>query len=184
MGSNWKKSLPLWTTLFRIFAVPLIIALMILQPAHWNWMSAGLFILAAVSDWLDGYWARLYDAESDLGRLLDPIADKFLVSSVLILLIPLQRIEALLVVLLLSRDILINGLRSFAASKGKVIAAGNMGKWKTAVQMVAIPAILIYENVFFLSGKEIGYWGLWVSLGLSLFSGFQYLWLFLKKPNQ
>jgi CDP-diacylglycerol--glycerol-3-phosphate 3-phosphatidyltransferase len=160
--------------------VPLIIALMIMQPPYWNWLASVSFVLAAISDWLDGYWARKYKAESDLGKLLDPIADKFLVSSVLILLIPLQRIEALLVVLLLSRDILINGLRSFAAAQGKVIAAGNMGKWKTAIQMVAIPAILIYENVGPLSGQLIGYWGLWASLGLSLYSGFQYLWLFMK----
>ncbi len=175
MTTAWQKKLPLWATLFRMYAVPLILGLMLWQPQHWNWMAAGLFILASISDWLDGYWARKYDAESDLGKLLDPIADKFLVSTVLILLIPVGRIEALLAVLLLNRDIIINGLRSFAASQGKIISAGTMGKWKTAVQMVAIPAILIHENVGPLSGHEIGYWGLWISLGLSLFSAGQYI---------
>lgn len=175
----WQRQLPLWLTFFRMLAVPFIVALVLLQPAFWNWLSAGLFVLAALSDWLDGYFARKYKTESDLGKLLDPIADKFLVSTVLILLIPLERIEALLVVLLLNRDIIINGLRSFAASQGKIISAGSLGKWKTAVQMVAIPAILIYENVGPLSGQWIGYWGLWLSLILSFISAAQYLVAFL-----
>jgi len=158
-----------------MLVVPVIVVLMIWQPDGWNWWTAVIFVLASLSDWLDGYWARKYKAETDTGKLLDPIADKFLVSTVLILLIPLGRIEALLVLLLLNRDIIINGLRSFAASKGKIISAGQMGKWKTAVQMVAIPAILIHENVGPLSGQAIGYWGLWLSLGLSLFSAAQYV---------
>jgi CDP-diacylglycerol--glycerol-3-phosphate 3-phosphatidyltransferase len=176
----WKKQLPLWLTLFRIVSVPFIVALILLAPPLWNWLSAGLFILASLSDWLDGHYARKYKVESNLGRLLDPIADKFLVSTVLILLIPLGRIEALLVVVLLNRDIIINGLRSFAASEGKIISAGSLGKWKTALQMVAMPAILIYEPVGPLSGQWIGYWGLWASLVLSLISAGQYLWGYLK----
>ena len=176
----WKKQLPLWLTLFRMLSVPFIVALILMAPPLWNWLSAGLFILASLSDWLDGYYARKYKVESNLGRLLDPIADKFLVSTVLILLIPLGRIEALLVVVLLNRDIIINGLRSFAASEGKIISAGSLGKWKTALQMVAIPAILIYDSVGPLSGQWIGYWGLWASLVLSLISAGQYLWGYLK----
>ncbi len=179
-AKEWQKKLPLWLTYFRMLAVPFIVALVLLQPALWNWSSAALFILASLSDWLDGYFARKYKTESNLGKLLDPIADKFLVSTVLILLIPLARIEALLVVVLLNRDILINGLRSFAASEGKIISAGSLGKWKTAVQMVAIPALLIYENVGPLSGQWIGYWGLWFSLVLSLISAAQYLCGYLK----
>jgi CDP-diacylglycerol--glycerol-3-phosphate 3-phosphatidyltransferase len=178
--SAWQKKLPLWATLFRMFVVPVIVIFMLWQPEGWNWWSAALFILASLSDWLDGYWARKYKAETDTGKLLDPIADKFLVSTVLILLIPMERIEALLVVLLLNRDIIINGLRSFAASKGKIISAGPMGKWKTAVQMVAIPAILIHQNVGPLNGQQIGYWGLWLSLGLSLFSAAQYVFAYAR----
>lgn len=179
--SPWKKQLPLWTTLLRIFAVPVLMGIILSQIPSWNWWSAGVFIVASISDWLDGYWARKFNAESDLGKLLDPIADKFLVSSVLILLIPLGRIEAVLVLLLLNRDILINGLRSFAASKNQIIAAGSLGKWKTGVQMVALPAILVYEPLLGLPLPQIGYWGLWLSLILSLYSGFQYTWAFLQK---
>ena len=176
--SAWQKKLPLWATLSRMFVVPVIVVLMVWQPLGWNWWTAALFIMASLTDWLDGYWARKYKAETDTGKLLDPIADKFLVSTVLIMLIPLERVDAILVLLLLNRDIIINGLRSFAAAKGKVISAGQMGKWKTAVQMVAIPAILIHENVGPLSGEAIGTWGLWISLGFSLFSAAQYAYAY------
>lgn len=181
MSDSYVKKLPLWATLVRIGAVPIIAAVMLLETPFWNWISAGLFIVASITDWLDGYWARKYKAETDIGRLLDPIADKVLVSTVLILLIPLERIEALLVVILLNRDILINGLRSFAATKGKVISAGSLGKWKTGVQMVAIPALLIHENVGPLSGQFIGYWGLWLSVLLSLLSAAEYTYGYFKK---
>lgn len=181
MADSYIKKLPLWATFFRIAAVPFIALIMLLEWRYWNWLSAALFILASITDWLDGYWARKYKAESDLGKLLDPIADKILVSTVLILLIPIGRIEGLLVVLLLNRDILINGLRSFAAAKGKIISAGSLGKWKTGVQMVAIPALLIYENIGPLSGQFIGYWGLWISLLLSLLSAAEYVYNYFKK---
>jgi CDP-diacylglycerol--glycerol-3-phosphate 3-phosphatidyltransferase len=180
MTTAQLKKLPLIATLFRILVVPFIVVAMMVQPPFWNWIAAGLFILASLSDWLDGYWARKFNAESDLGKLLDPIADKFLVSTVLILLIPIHRIEALLVVLLLNRDIIINGLRSFAASKGKIISAGSLGKWKTGVQMVAIPALLIYENVGPLPAEFIGYWGLWLSFVLSYASAAEYTYKYFK----
>lgn len=181
MAKAYLKKLPLWATLFRIIAVPFIAAVMLLQPSYWNWISAILFTLASLTDWLDGYWARKYNAESDIGRLLDPIADKVLVSTILILLIPIGRIEALLVVLLLNRDILINGLRSFAASKGKIISAGSLGKWKTGVQMVAIPALLINDPIGPLSTSFLGYWGLWLSLVLSMASAAEYVYGYFKK---
>lgn len=181
MAESYVKQLPLWATLLRIAAVPFIVVIMLYQTLYWNWIAAGLFIFASITDWLDGYWARKYNAESDIGRLLDPIADKVLVSTVLILLIPLERIEALLVIILLNRDILINGLRSFAAAKGKVISAGQLGKWKTGFQMVAIPALLIHENIGPLSGQFIGYWGLWISVALSLLSAAEYTYGYFKK---
>lgn len=181
MSESYVKKLPLWATLLRIAAVPIIVAVMLLETPYWNWISAGLFVFASITDWLDGYWARKYKAETDIGRLLDPIADKVLVSTVLILLIPLERIEALLVVILLNRDILINGLRSFAATKGKVISAGQLGKWKTGFQMVAIPALLIHDNIGPFSGQFIGYWGLWISVGLSLLSALEYTYGYFKK---
>ena len=173
-----KTQLAMIATIFRILIVPLIIAIMILQPQLWNWYSAGLFVIASITDWLDGYWARKYDSVSILGQFLDPVADKVLVSSILILLIPMGRIEALAVIILINRDVFISGLRSIAASQGLVISAGPMGKWKTALQMVAIPLILIGEKSLGFHLETLGYWGIWGSVILSVISGFQYVMAF------
>lgn len=170
-------------TLFRILMMPVIIAIIAFECSYWNWITAILFVIASITDWLDGYWARKYKSETTLGKFLDPVADKVLVSSVLIMLIPLGRIEAIAVVILLNRDIIIGGLRAFAASSGTVIAADKLGKWKTGVQMVAIPSLLLYNDFLHLPWKEVGYWGIWVSVVLSLISGFQYVMKFVQGSN-
>lgn len=171
---TWKKKLALWATMGRIFAVPLILALLY-APSTWtNWLAAALFILASITDYYDGHWARKYGSVSSLGKLLDPMADKLLVSSVLIMIIPFTEVSPLMVVLLLGRDTVVSGLRSFAAAEGVIISAGSLGKWKTALQMVAIPALLI-DDFFGIPLGVLGYWLLWVTVVLSLVSGAEYL---------
>lgn len=170
-------------TLFRIFIVPVIILLMLLKLPYWALLSCILFIIASLTDWLDGYLARKLDSVSTMGKFLDPIADKVLVSSVLIMFIPLQWIEALAVLLLINRDVIIGGVRSIAASQGNVIAAGNLGKWKTTFQMIAIPCLFLAHDWSFLPFREVGYYGLWASVLMSLISGFQYFMGFLKTQN-
>ena len=161
-------------TLFRIFIVPVIILFMIYQWNYWNWITSVLFIVASMTDWLDGYLARKLNSVSVMGQLLDPIADKVLVSSVLILLIPLGRIEALAVLILINRDVIIGGVRSLAASQGQIIDAGPLGKWKTAVQMISIPLLLLGSPFHGVPTQAVGYGGLWISVALSLISGVQY----------
>ena len=165
---------PMIATLSRIVIVPLIVLIMIYKWPYWNWISSILFILASITDWLDGYLARKLKSVSVMGKLLDPVADKILVSSILIMLIPLGRIEALAVLILINRDVLISGIRSLAASSNYIIDAGQLGKWKTAVQMVAIPALLINDTFWDIPFGSLGYWGIWLSVTLSLISGFQY----------
>ena len=114
---------------------------------------------------------------------LIPIADKVLVSSILIMLIPLQAIEAFAVIILINRDVIIGGIRSIAASQGQIIDAGSLGKWKTTVQMIAIPSLLLGQTWDFLPFAVIGYYGLWLSVVLSLVSGFQYFTAFYKTQN-
>jgi CDP-diacylglycerol--glycerol-3-phosphate 3-phosphatidyltransferase len=143
--------------------------------AVFGYLAAALFILASLTDWWDGYFARKYDAVSNFGKFMDPIADKILVSSTLIMLIPSGRVDAVLVVLLIARDILIGGVRSVAAADNVIIDAKSSGKWKTAVQMIGIPAVLIREPIFGLPIHMIGYILLWVSVILSLISATQYL---------
>lgn len=175
----WKKELPMWITLSRIAMVPVIVALMMPNQLWSNVTAAGLFIIASLSDYYDGYFARKYNAVSNMGKFMDPIADKILVTSILVMLSP-EKIEPLMVIIILARDTLIGGLRSVAAADQIIIDAKPAGKWKTALQMVAIPSIMIDQLVVGVPFQKIGYWSLWVSVVLSVTSGFQYYWSFMK----
>lgn len=174
---------PMIATLFRIAIVPVIMVMMMFKTPYWELSSCILFIVASITDWLDGFLARKLNSVSTMGKFLDPIADKVLVSSVLIMLIPLGLIEALAVLLLINRDVIISGVRSIAASEGQVIAAGNLGKWKTTFQMIAIPCVFLGQIWSFLPFEAIGYYGIWLSVILSLASGFQYFMAFYKTLN-
>ncbi len=177
---DWQKKLPMWATWFRMGLAPVIMLFFYWDSPVAGYIAALLFILASITDYLDGYWARKYQAESTLGKFMDPIADKILVAIVLIMLIPSDRVGPVMVILLLCRDIIIGGVRSIAASNNVIISAGSLGKWKTALQMVGIPAILIYTPLFGLPIYEIGLIVMWVSVALSLISGYQYTWGYFK----
>lgn len=165
-------------TLLRIYlAVPACVALS-LGGFWWNFAAAVIFILASITDYYDGYYARKYNATTNMGKFMDPIADKILVTTILTLLIVSQKVDPYLVILLTVRDTYIGGIRAVAAADGVVIAAKAAGKWKTALQMGAIPAVII-GHLPFLPGPEgllgqIGYVLLWISAILSITSGIQY----------
>ncbi|PIT98872.1 MAG: CDP-diacylglycerol--glycerol-3-phosphate 3-phosphatidyltransferase [Bdellovibrionales bacterium CG10_big_fil_rev_8_21_14_0_10_45_34] len=178
--SRWKRSLPNWLTLFRVVLVAPIIVLLLRDQIVTNWICAGLFILASLTDYIDGYLARKMDVVSNFGKLMDPVADKILVSATLVMLIPTGRLEAIMVVILISRDVFIDGLRALAGSQGIIISAGKIGKWKTATQMVGIPAILL-QDIGSLPVSKIGYWVLWFSVVLSIVSGIKYYLTYLRK---
>lgn len=184
--TNFQKNLPMYLTLSRVIAaIPLSLAIYIGPPwAHWP--AAIIFILASITDWLDGYFARKYKTESTMGKFMDPIADKILVLAALILLLDLHRIDPILVILLLGRDTLIGGVRSVAATKNVIIAAKPFGKWKTALQMISIPCLLIYEPrlAFGINVDVIGYIGLWLSVILSMISGVQYTLGYFKENKK
>jgi CDP-diacylglycerol---glycerol-3-phosphate 3-phosphatidyltransferase len=173
----WKKELPMQLTWTRIAVAPAFVYLLWnpIEPEAWkSWVAAGIFITAAMTDWLDGFFARKFKAESNLGRFMDPVADKILVSSALIMLIPMQRCHPLIALILLDRDILIGGIRAAAASDKLIIDAKPSGKWKTGVQMLAVPLVMIPEMSFGLPVVQIGKTLLWLSVALSLISGYEY----------
>lgn len=178
-NTAWQRQLPNAITMLRMAFVPLIIAALWEDTPVRGYIAGGLFILASITDYYDGHFARKFKVESLLGKFMDPISDKVLVSSTLIMMITTKDIHPLLVILLLSRDTLINGLRSVAAAENIIISAGSLGKWKTGVQMVAIPAALIETPLWILPSREIGWIGLWLSVVLSLVSGYQYVRGFL-----
>lgn len=121
-----------------------------------------------------------------MGKFMDPIADKILVTSILVALIPTGRIDPWMVIIILCRDTLIGGLRSVAAADQVIIAAKPAGKWKTALQMIAIPAMIYGEDPAGIPLVKIGFWALWFSVILSVFSGLEYLWAYwrAKRPPQ
>jgi CDP-diacylglycerol--glycerol-3-phosphate 3-phosphatidyltransferase len=174
-ASGWKKQLPNIITVSRIFAVPIIIVLMLWDDRLGGYWSALVFVLASLTDYFDGKYARQFNVVSNFGKFMDPIADKILVTSTLIMMIPSGRLGAVMVIIILSRDTLISGLRSIAATENMIISAGAMGKWKTAIQMVAIPAVLVREPFWGIPLYEIGYWTLWASVALSVVSGAEYV---------
>lgn len=177
MGTSrdgFYRQLPMIATYIRMGLAPFIVALLATDWAWSGWVCAFIFILASLTDWLDGYLARRFKAESVMGQFMDPIADKILVTATLIMLLYLQRLDPYMVIVLLVRDTYIGGLRSVAAASSVIISAKPFGKWKTAIQMVCIPCLLVYDSLWGIPLKEIGYYGLWMSVVLSLISAVQY----------
>ncbi|MES2963807.1 MAG: CDP-diacylglycerol--glycerol-3-phosphate 3-phosphatidyltransferase [Bdellovibrionota bacterium] len=180
---EWKKRLPMALTWSRMGVCPILVAFLYLDQPMWSWMAAGLFIMASITDWLDGHLARKFNVISNMGKFMDPIADKILVATVLIMLIPSKKVGPIVVLLLLARDILIGGIRSVAAADRVIIDAKAAGKWKTGMQMVAIPALLIDLEFMGVEFREIGFWLLWISVLLSLFSGYQYVKVYFENKK-
>lgn len=174
-ATEFQKNLAMRFTLSRIFAVPIIVALMWPNTLLWNCIAAFSFILASLTDYYDGYYARKYNAVSNFGKFMDPIADKILVTSVLAMLLSQGKIDAWMVIIILARDNFIGGIRSVAAADQIIIDAKPAGKWKTAMQMVAIPIVIIGNLDPYLPYLDkIGYGVLWISVILSITSGIEY----------
>lgn len=177
---EFKKHFPNFLTYSRMAIVPVIVWLIYLDTLQSGIIACALFIIASITDYYDGYFARKWKIVSNMGKFMDPVADKVLVSSTLIMLIPTGRLTTVMVIILVARDSIIDGLRSVAATQNVIISAAKMGKWKTATQMVAIPCILLNYPLFGIPFYHIGYWTLWVSVALSVVSGYQYVRDYLK----
>lgn len=176
-------NLPNLLTLVRILLIPVFIALFITPTPDRSLSAAIVFVVAAVTDLLDGYIARRTGQVTKLGKLLDPIADKLLVLSALILLVNVDRVSALVAILVIAREVAVTGIRAIAAGEGLIIAAETTGKYKMALQVVAI-VLLILEGTglaglgnLHLAGSAI----LYLSLVLGYISGGQYVWSFWRQ---
>ena len=170
-------NLPNTLTFLRILLVPVYIGLFSTPTAVRSTSAAAVFGLAALTDWLDGYLARRRGQVTKVGRLFDPIADKFLVISGLVLLVQFQRIAAWLAIALIVRDLAVTGIRFVSASRGIIIAAGTLGKCKVVLQIIAI-IILTLEGAVTMSTLNlhlVGTLTLQVALVFSIISGGQYI---------
>jgi CDP-diacylglycerol--glycerol-3-phosphate 3-phosphatidyltransferase len=162
-------------TLLRMLAVPAVVYFLTWRTLTGDITACVIFSLAAITDWFDGYLARAYKAVTIFGKLMDPLADKFLVVSTLIMLQHLGRIHPFLVMVLICREMGITSLRALASAEGVIIAAGTGGKWKAALQMVAIPFLIVHVDAFgFLPSALVGTVLIYLSVGLSLTSASTY----------
>src|SRR6187551_511711 len=170
-------SLPNLLTLSRIAAIPLVVACFWLDHGWAQWLSASLFAIACITDWFDGYFARRYHQISRFGRFLDPIADKLLVSAALVMLVDsgtLKGLNVLAALIILAREILVSGLREFLAELKIGVPVSALAKWKTAVQMVAIAALLVGDAASPWV-THIGIVLIWIAAALTLITGYDYL---------
>ena len=167
-------NLPNKLTILRILLVPFILLCFYLPPAWGMWGAVVLFIVAAVTDTLDGRYARANNQVTDFGKFMDPIADKLLVTAVLIMLTAQGKVPGVVTVLFIAREFAISGLRLVAAGKGVVLAAGNLGKIKTTLQDVALPFLMVGHAAKLL--RIIGLILLYASLIMSVWSGWDYLY--------
>ena len=177
MSSKGKKSifnLPNSLTLFRIACIPVLVILLFFPHKATSFLAALVFALASISDLLDGFLARRQQLVTTLGKFLDPLADKLIVSSALIMLVPLGRAPAWMVVVIVGRELAITGLRSMAVSEGKVISADKLGKKKMVFQIVAILGLLLHYEYFGINFHAVGMFFLWLAVILTLWSGINY----------
>ena len=166
-------------TMLRIFLVPLfLIFIAVKDIPYGTFIATFIFIVAALTDQLDGYIARKYNLITDLGKIMDPLADKILVISALVIFVKLDYIPAWMSIVVIAREFLISGIRTIAAAKGEVIPAGILGKYKTTTQMIVIIIMLFFglgntpekETLY----KTIYFYMTLIPVVLTIWSGWEY----------
>ena len=172
-------TLPNLLTFMRIALIPVVVGLFYFDRPLSNWIVAVFFIIACITDYLDGYFARTLKQTTQFGVFLDPVADKLLVAATLLMLVGFGRIQGLSLipaVIILCREILVSGLREFLAEAHVSIPVTQLAKWKTAIQMIALTFLIVEEIPGFPFPIDvIGLIGLWVAALLTLITGFEYL---------
>lgn len=201
MERRWRPRRPLTTdqllgianylTYARIALVPIVVLIMMglndntPRSLTWNkllsWGAMLSFEIAQISDVVDGYYARKFGVISSFGKFLDPLADKLLSMSALIMLVPLHRIAAWIVVLLIARETIVTALRGMAASEGIEIAASDWGKKKTLIQSFAIGALLLHYPLWEIHVRLVGIVLLWLTVVISVGSGIHYVFTFFEE---
>ncbi|MBP3385206.1 MAG: CDP-diacylglycerol--glycerol-3-phosphate 3-phosphatidyltransferase [Firmicutes bacterium] len=166
-------NLPNKLTMARIIAIPIFIVVLMME---FRYAATIIFILAALTDMLDGHIARKYNLVSNFGKLMDPLADKLLVMAALVCLVELGNVPAWMVVVILAREFAVTGLRQVAVEQGIVIAAAPTGKIKTITQMIAIPLLLLANWPFSYIGIPMDQIFLWIAVAMTIISGAEYFY--------
>jgi CDP-diacylglycerol--glycerol-3-phosphate 3-phosphatidyltransferase len=172
-------NLPNVLTLLRILAVPVVVVALLDGTPHGDTLAAVVFALAALTDGLDGYIARSRDSVTTFGKLMDPLADKLLITAALISLVSLNRLPAWVAMVIIAREFAITGLRSIAADRGVVIAASWMGKVKTVLQIAAVFALIIFNPAPLWADILV-----YIALAATVISGFDYFFGLRKRIEE
>jgi cardiolipin synthase len=187
-------NIPILLTWLRVALIPLVVGVYYLPP-HWlspadrNFAATLVFIVAAITDWFDGFLARRWNETSAFGAFLDPVADKLMVAGALLVLVQLDRVNAIIAFIIIGREITISALREWMAEIGarKSVAVSSLGKIKTAAQMVAIPMLLFHGIVLgFVDTHVLGEYLLWIAGVLTVWSMLYYLrraWPLIKERS-
>jgi len=192
--NNMPFNFPILLTWLRVALIPLVVGVFYLpdlwlSPFEKGLASTTIFIVAAVTDWFDGFLARRWDQTSSFGAFLDPVADKLMVAGALLVLVQLDRVNAVIAFVIIGREITISALREWMAQIGasKSVAVSSLGKIKTAAQMTAIPMLLYYDMLFgMIDTKMLGSWLLLIAAILTVWSMFYYLrkaWPLIKETT-
>jgi cardiolipin synthase (CMP-forming) len=181
VGLTMTHNLPNILTLSRVAASVVVCLLLMLQTYWGSWLALVMFLIACVTDFLDGYLARAWRQQSSFGRFLDPIADKLLVASVLLVLVGIDRLPGIHILpaaIILWREILVSGLREHLAQLNVGLPVTWLAKWKTTLQMIALGFLVVGEHgpdLGVVTITDVGLIGLWVAAILTLITGYDYL---------
>lgn len=162
-------------TLFRVFLVPIFLIVLYMDFSYNQVIATIIFIVAALTDTLDGYLARSMNLVTNFGKFVDPLADKILTSAALISLVGMNKVPAWVVVIIIAREFTITGFRVIAASEGVTIAASPLGKFKTITQLIAIPLLLLDNFPFQGTGIAVDTIMMYMALFFTVVSGIDYL---------
>ena len=178
-GRGVATTLPNMLTYGRIAAVPALVACFYVDGDMARWVALVIFIAAGITDFFDGYLARLWSQQSSLGRMLDPIADKLLVASTLLMLGSdgtIWGVHMVAAVIILCREVLVSGLREFLAELQVSVPVSHLAKWKTTIQLVAIGFLIAGSagDKVFAYTTDVGLTGLWAAAILTIYTGFDY----------
>ena len=173
-------NLPNGVTIIRIAAIPIILLLLFTSGQTYKIITALLFLFVAGTDTLDGYLARRRGMVTTLGKFLDPLADKLLIVTALIALIPARGIPFWMVIVIVGREIAVTGLRGIAVSQDIVISASALGKYKTVFEVASISFLIFDGNLFSIDFHQVGMVLLWIAMGIAVISGINYFNKFLK----
>ncbi len=179
-------NLPNKITISRILLIPLFMIVMLI-PFEWGYIQllgtslpvthligALVFIIASTTDWIDGHLARKYNLVTNMGKFLDPLADKLLVSAAFIVLVEMHFASSWIVIVIISREFAVTGLRLLLAGEGEVVAANMLGKIKTWTQIIAISSLLLHNIIFEAIPFRFDQLALWVSMFFTIWSGWDY----------